>query len=120
MGFSLKIISLPYERSQEASFPEFLLIFLVMISAMLFILIVGWFFRKGPLSFNLIENQELDNYILNFDAKSVGQENNIDLKKVSISRKLVAYLLSVFLILIPLSECIENGLYSRWVRFMFW
>jgi hypothetical protein len=112
MVFSLNLLGFPYQTFYEFNLYGFLL----MVSAMLFILMVSWFFRKEPFSFNLTKNQELDNYILNFDAKNTEVENKLVLKEFSLGSKLVVYTLSIILVIIPFSEFIQSDIFY----FCFW
>ncbi len=96
---TLNIIGLDYYRPYEyfSLFGAF-----IMLLALCFILVLSWFLRKDPISFNTSEKQNLDNYILRFNSvNNIGNEGDSS-KKQSLKTKITLAFIVIMLFLEPL------------------
>ncbi|MFD2917504.1 hypothetical protein [Psychroserpens luteus] len=95
----------PWERFQYISVNGIL----AMLAVIAFFLIINKIFNRQPLRFPKNDNLELEQYTFGFE------DTHVNVKKISLSRRIVVYLIAVLLIITPLSELIDDSSsYSIW------
>jgi hypothetical protein len=73
-----------------------------LLSVVVFFLLTNKMFNKQPLKFPVKGNLELEQYTFAFE------ETQVNVKKISLPRKIVVYLIVILLILTPLSELLPG------------
>ena len=80
-----------------------------MLSVVAFFLIIHKIINKQPLKFPVDDNLELEHYTFGFE------ETHLNVKKISLSRRITVYLIAALLIITPLTELIgDSSSYSIW------
>ncbi|WP_282134202.1 hypothetical protein [Seonamhaeicola maritimus] len=80
----------------------------MMLSALFFILILSWFIRRGPISFKISKQPDLDDYTLNFNRLDYDYTSETSSKSISLFNKVILFFFAVVLILQPLNYIIKT------------
>lgn len=107
--FSVNILSpFPWERFYYISVKGVI----AMLAVIVVFLIINKIFNRQPLRFPKNDDLELEQYTFGFE------DTHVNVKKISLSRRIVVYLIAVLLIITPLSEFIgDSSSYSilEWI-----
>jgi hypothetical protein len=88
----------PWERFEYISLTSVL----VMLSVVAFFLLINKIFNKQPLKFPVNGDLELEHYTFGFE------ETHVNVKKISLRKRIAVYVIAVILIVTPLSELLPG------------
>jgi len=102
MFYFLKVFDYDlFNRNQEMDLFGLILI----LGLILFILIISWFVRKGPIEFPDQDYDGLQNYSFNYNSKGDSMYSEPS-KKISVVARLIIILIIIALVLIPIGQFI--------------